>query len=48
MVYESIDDFQLWLTPKLARFVTPRESGMAEERAKSLRLGQCAILLVHN
>jgi HAE1 family hydrophobic/amphiphilic exporter-1 len=25
VVYEFIDDIELWLTPKLARFVTPRE-----------------------
>ena len=30
VVYESIDDFELWLTPKLARFVTPRESVRAD------------------
>jgi HAE1 family hydrophobic/amphiphilic exporter-1 len=25
VVYEFIDDFEMWITPKLARFVTPRE-----------------------
>ena len=26
VVYEMIDDFEHWLTPRLARFVTPREA----------------------
>lgn len=31
VVYEFIDDFELWLTPKLARFVTPRETSNMSE-----------------
>jgi len=25
-VYEMIDDFERWLTPRMARFITPREA----------------------
>ena len=33
VVYEIIDDFEKWLKPKLARFVTPKEA--PEDAAKS-------------
>ncbi len=28
VVYELIDDFELWLVPKLSRLVTPREAAV--------------------
>jgi HAE1 family hydrophobic/amphiphilic exporter-1 len=31
VVYEVIDDFENWLKPKLARFITPKEA--PEEKA---------------
>jgi HAE1 family hydrophobic/amphiphilic exporter-1 len=30
VVYEMIDDFEGWLTPRMARFVTPREAAEAD------------------
>jgi len=29
VVYEIIDDFEHWLTPRLARYVTPQEAPVA-------------------
>jgi hypothetical protein len=33
VAYEFVDDFERWLAPKLARFVTPREAPAAEAPA---------------
>jgi HAE1 family hydrophobic/amphiphilic exporter-1 len=30
VVYEFVDDFERWLTPKFSRFVTPREAPAGE------------------
>ncbi len=36
VVYELVDDFELWLTPKLGRFVTPRDAAASEPSEHSV------------
>ena len=33
VVYEIVDDIERWLTPRVARFVTPREEPALSEQA---------------